>query len=131
MAEPDSTPESEAALAQAREWGIHTIPVPTPFAVGRINCYLVECDPLTLIDAGPRSEKSWQGLEAGINADPAAGAAMVVAAGSSVRSTARRDTSNASRSAKSPGPRLTNGKRSSRLNSNPSRTSGTWTFSRS
>ena len=68
MAEPDSTPESEAALAQAREWGIHTIPVPTPFAVGRINCYLVEGDPLTLIDAGPRSEKSWQGLEAGINA---------------------------------------------------------------
>ena len=63
---PDPTPESEAALAQARDWGIHTIPVPTPFAVGRINCYLIEGDPLTLIDAGPRSEKSWQGLEAGI-----------------------------------------------------------------
>ena len=68
MAEPDPTPESEAALAQAREWGIHTIPVPTPFAVGRINCYLLEGNPLTLIDAGPRSEKSLQGLEAGVEA---------------------------------------------------------------
>lgn len=67
MAEPDPTPESEDALAQARDWGIHTIPVPTPFAVGRINCYLIEGDPLTLIDAGPRSEKSKQGLEDGVN----------------------------------------------------------------
>mgnify|MGYP001470694263 CR=1 FL=1 len=68
MAEPDPTPESEAALARAREWGIHTIPVPTPFAVGRINCYLLEGDPLTLIDAGPRSEKSLQELEEGVRA---------------------------------------------------------------
>lgn len=66
MAEPDPTPESEAALAQAREWGIHTIPVPTPFAVGRINCYLIEGDPLTLIDAGPRSERSLESLEDGV-----------------------------------------------------------------
>lgn len=66
MAEPEPTPESEAALAQAREWGIHAIPVPTPFAVGRINCYLIEGDPLTLIDAGPRSEKSLQGLSDGV-----------------------------------------------------------------
>lgn len=66
MAEPDPTPESEAALAQARDWGIHTIPVPTPFAVGRINCYLLEGDPLTLIDAGPRSERSLEVLDAGI-----------------------------------------------------------------
>jgi len=66
VAEPDPTPESEAALAQAREWGIHTIPVPTPFAVGRINCYLLEGDPLTLIDAGPRSERSLSVLREGI-----------------------------------------------------------------
>jgi len=68
VAEPDPTPESEAALAQAREWGIHTIPVPTPFAVGRINCYLLEGEPLTLIDAGPRSERSLGVLESGIEA---------------------------------------------------------------
>lgn len=66
MAEPEPTPESEAALERARGWGIHTIPVPTPFAVGRVNCYLVEGEPLTLIDAGPRSEKSLHGLESGI-----------------------------------------------------------------
>lgn len=68
MAEPDPTPESEAALAQAGQWGIHTIPVPTPFAVGRINCYLLEGEPLTLIDAGPRSERSLEALRAGIEA---------------------------------------------------------------
>lgn len=68
MAEPDPTPESEAALAQARDWGIHTIPVPTPFAVGRINCYLLEGDPLTLIDAGPRSERSLEVLREEIEA---------------------------------------------------------------
>lgn len=67
MAEPDPSPESGAALAQAREWGIHAIPVPTPFAVGRVNCYLLEGDPLTLIDAGPRSERSMAGLEGGVN----------------------------------------------------------------
>lgn len=66
MAEPEATPESEAALARALEWGVHTIPVPTPFAVGRVNCYLLEGDPLTLIDAGPRSEKSLQALEEGV-----------------------------------------------------------------
>ncbi|UGS36839.1 MBL fold metallo-hydrolase [Capillimicrobium parvum] len=35
--------------------GVLTLPIPTPFAVGRINCYLVEDDPLTLIDTGPNS----------------------------------------------------------------------------
>jgi glyoxylase-like metal-dependent hydrolase (beta-lactamase superfamily II) len=32
--------------------------VPTPFLVGRVNCYLVEDDPLTLVDAGPNSGTS-------------------------------------------------------------------------
>lgn len=48
----------EEILAEQRARGIHCLPVPTPFAVGRVNCYLVETDPLTLIDAGPRSERS-------------------------------------------------------------------------
>jgi len=68
VAEPEPTPESDAALARAREWGIHTIAVPTPFAVGRVNCYLIEGEPLTLIDAGPRSEKSLAALAEGIKA---------------------------------------------------------------
>src|SRR6185312_15879512 len=37
--------------------------VPTPFLVGRVNCYLIEDDPLTLIDTGPNSGKSLDELE--------------------------------------------------------------------
>ena len=32
---------------------IHRLPIPTPFRVGRVNCYLIEDDPLTLVDVGP------------------------------------------------------------------------------
>ncbi len=46
--------------------GIHCIPVPTPFAVGRVNCYLVEDDPLTLVDCGPNSATSLVELEQGL-----------------------------------------------------------------
>jgi glyoxylase-like metal-dependent hydrolase (beta-lactamase superfamily II) len=44
--------------------GIHVLPVPTPFAVGRVNCYLIEDDPLTLVDTGPNSGTSLTELEA-------------------------------------------------------------------
>jgi glyoxylase-like metal-dependent hydrolase (beta-lactamase superfamily II) len=43
--------------------GIHCLPIPTPFAVGRVNCYLVEDEPLTLVDCGPNSGKSLDTLE--------------------------------------------------------------------
>jgi len=43
---------------------IHCLPIPTPFAVGRVNCYLIEDDPLTLVDAGPNSGTSLTVLEA-------------------------------------------------------------------
>ncbi|MCZ4491176.1 MAG: fold metallo-hydrolase [Conexibacter sp.] len=43
--------------------GIHALPVPTPFAVGRVNCYLIDDDPLTLVDAGPNSGTSLTELE--------------------------------------------------------------------
>jgi glyoxylase-like metal-dependent hydrolase (beta-lactamase superfamily II) len=42
---------------------IHCLPIPTPFAVGRVNCYLVEDDPLTLVDTGPNSGTSLMTLE--------------------------------------------------------------------
>jgi glyoxylase-like metal-dependent hydrolase (beta-lactamase superfamily II) len=42
---------------------IHRLPIPTPFAVGRVNVYLVEDDPLTLVDAGPNSATSLTTLE--------------------------------------------------------------------
>jgi glyoxylase-like metal-dependent hydrolase (beta-lactamase superfamily II) len=43
--------------------GIRTLRIPTPFQVGRVNCYLLEDQPLTLIDAGPNSGKALDELE--------------------------------------------------------------------
>jgi glyoxylase-like metal-dependent hydrolase (beta-lactamase superfamily II) len=47
---------------------IHKLPIPTPFAVGRVNVWLVEDDPLTLVDAGPNSATSLTELEAALGA---------------------------------------------------------------
>ena len=43
--------------------GIHRLSIPTPFAVGRVNCYLIEDDPLTLVDTGPNSGDALDELE--------------------------------------------------------------------
>ncbi|MEZ5078293.1 MAG: MBL fold metallo-hydrolase [Solirubrobacterales bacterium] len=51
-----ATPEQ--ALEQAALAGIHCLPVPTPFAIGKVNCYLIEDEPLTLVDTGPNSGRS-------------------------------------------------------------------------
>ena len=48
--------------------GIHRITIPTPFAVGRVNVYLIEDDPLTLVDAGPNSGTSFDELTNGLAA---------------------------------------------------------------
>ena len=45
---------------------IHRISVPTPFYVGPVNAYLIEEDPLTLIDVGPRDTASLEGLRSGL-----------------------------------------------------------------
>jgi glyoxylase-like metal-dependent hydrolase (beta-lactamase superfamily II) len=58
----DLTPEQ--ALEQAALAGIHRMAIPTPFAVGRVNCYLIEDDPLTLVDTGPNSGKALDELTA-------------------------------------------------------------------
>ena len=42
---------------------IHRLPIPTPFRVGRVNCYLIDDDPLTLVDVGPNSGASLVALE--------------------------------------------------------------------
>jgi glyoxylase-like metal-dependent hydrolase (beta-lactamase superfamily II) len=52
------TQTPEEALEQAALAGVHRLPIPTPFAVGKINCYLIEDDPLTLVDTGPNSGRS-------------------------------------------------------------------------
>jgi glyoxylase-like metal-dependent hydrolase (beta-lactamase superfamily II) len=53
-----SDPYAPAAAA-----GIHRLAIPTPFAVGRVNVYLIEDDPLTLVDAGPNSGSSLDELQ--------------------------------------------------------------------
>jgi glyoxylase-like metal-dependent hydrolase (beta-lactamase superfamily II) len=45
---------------------VHALRIPTPFAVGRVNCYLVEDEPLTLVDTGPNSGTSLTALEAAL-----------------------------------------------------------------
>jgi len=58
----------EAALEQAALAGIHRLRIPTPFAVGRVNCYLIEDEPLTLVDTGPNSGKALDELGAQLGA---------------------------------------------------------------
>ena len=50
-------------FAPAAEAGIHRLAIPTPFAVGRVNVYLIEDEPLTLVDAGPNSGTSFDELQ--------------------------------------------------------------------
>jgi glyoxylase-like metal-dependent hydrolase (beta-lactamase superfamily II) len=56
------------ALARAAEAGIHQLAVPTPFQVGRVNAYLIEDSPLTLVDSGPNSAKALDELEQALRA---------------------------------------------------------------
>ena len=58
----------EEALEQAALAGIHRLPVPTPFAIGRMNAYLIEDDPLTLIDGGPNYGTALEALSESIAA---------------------------------------------------------------
>jgi glyoxylase-like metal-dependent hydrolase (beta-lactamase superfamily II) len=46
---------------------VHRISVPTPFYVGPVNVYLIEEDPLTLIDAGPRDDNTLEALRSGLS----------------------------------------------------------------
>ena len=41
---------------------LHRISIPTPFPVGPVNVYLVEGEPLTLVDTGPRYDPARQAL---------------------------------------------------------------------
>jgi glyoxylase-like metal-dependent hydrolase (beta-lactamase superfamily II) len=56
-------PTEEELLDRARAAGIHRLSIPTPFMVGRVNAYLIEDDPLTLVDSGPNSAKALDELE--------------------------------------------------------------------
>jgi glyoxylase-like metal-dependent hydrolase (beta-lactamase superfamily II) len=65
--EPDEQAAREA-LALAAQAGIHRLAIPTPFMVGRVNAYLIEDSPLTLIDSGPNSAKALDELEQALGA---------------------------------------------------------------
>lgn len=43
---------------------IHKLTVPTPFYVGPVNVYLIDQDPLTLVDVGPNTDEAWNALHA-------------------------------------------------------------------
>ncbi|MFN2617751.1 MAG: MBL fold metallo-hydrolase [Thermoleophilaceae bacterium] len=57
---------TDDAFAPAAEVGVHRLAIPTPFAVGRVNVYLIEDEPLTLVDAGPNSGTSFDELQRGL-----------------------------------------------------------------
>jgi glyoxylase-like metal-dependent hydrolase (beta-lactamase superfamily II) len=64
----EETAQERQALAVAAEAGIHRLAIPTPFMVGRVNAYLIEDSPLTLIDSGPNSGKALDELEQALQA---------------------------------------------------------------
>jgi glyoxylase-like metal-dependent hydrolase (beta-lactamase superfamily II) len=53
----------DEALERSAEGGIHQLRIPTPFMIGRVNCYLIDDEPLTLVDTGPNSGKALDELE--------------------------------------------------------------------
>jgi glyoxylase-like metal-dependent hydrolase (beta-lactamase superfamily II) len=58
---PDETPADVwQRISDAR---IRVMRIPTPFRVGRVNTYLLEDEPLTLVDSGPNSGKALDDLE--------------------------------------------------------------------
>jgi glyoxylase-like metal-dependent hydrolase (beta-lactamase superfamily II) len=63
-----STATESDGFAAAAAAGVHRLSIPTPFAVGRVNCYLVDDEPLTLVDAGPNSGTSFDELTQGLAA---------------------------------------------------------------
>ncbi|CAG0956417.1 MAG: MBL fold metallo-hydrolase [Anaerolinea sp.] len=47
--------------------GLYQIALPTPYAVGNVNVFLAEGDPLTLIDCGVQSDASYEALSSALN----------------------------------------------------------------
>lgn len=45
---------------------IHKVIIPTPYAVGDVNAFLVKGDTLTLFDAGPKTEEAYEAIKWGI-----------------------------------------------------------------
>ena len=65
---PGPNPPPDDPFAPAAAAGVHRIAIPTPFAVGRVNVYLIADEPLTLVDAGPNSGTSFDELQRALEA---------------------------------------------------------------
>jgi glyoxylase-like metal-dependent hydrolase (beta-lactamase superfamily II) len=65
---PRPAPDAGDPFAPLAAAGVHRVAVRTPFAVGRVNAYLIDDDPLTLVDSGPNSGTSLDDLERGVAA---------------------------------------------------------------
>jgi glyoxylase-like metal-dependent hydrolase (beta-lactamase superfamily II) len=46
---------------------VHRFKIPTPFSVGRVNCYCFTGDGLTLLDPGPATQPAYDALAAGLH----------------------------------------------------------------
>lgn len=46
---------------------LHRLALPTPFPVGPVNAYLLEGDPLTLVDPGPAYGPAWRALRSSLD----------------------------------------------------------------
>jgi glyoxylase-like metal-dependent hydrolase (beta-lactamase superfamily II) len=46
---------------------MYRLEIPTPFDVGRVNCYAFPGDELTLLDPGPATEAAYEALSVGLN----------------------------------------------------------------
>jgi glyoxylase-like metal-dependent hydrolase (beta-lactamase superfamily II) len=55
-------PEIKPLIERMESEGIFMFEIPTPFAVGPVNCYLIEDDPLTIFDPGPNSGEAIEAL---------------------------------------------------------------------
>lgn len=58
--------EKGKELASRAAEGIWRFEIPTPFAVGPVNIYLIEGEHPTLVDVGPLTEEAWQALTHGL-----------------------------------------------------------------
>ena len=64
----DPDPDPDPALRIAADAGIHRIELPTPFRVGSVNVYLIEDEPLTIVDVGPNFGSALDGLARALDA---------------------------------------------------------------
>jgi glyoxylase-like metal-dependent hydrolase (beta-lactamase superfamily II) len=46
---------------------VERVPIPTPFGIGRVNCYVFTGDGLALLDPGPKTDEAYAALASGLD----------------------------------------------------------------